>query len=254
MLSVRDAMSIDPLAVLADSSVEQAVALMERRRGQPLVVVDDSGAVSGVLQERDLLRATGPEARCRDLVVGPPRILDESAPLVSAMGFLRHDLDVVVITRNGRPTGTLCACDLARVAQHLLPVDQRVSSLPQDGSWQVVDGDRAPDEVLAAMAAHGTERVVVLRAGLAAAVLDRELLAWACRAGVDQVSRIPRRVGFAVRLDASLRRAAHDLARSGALALPVVGDHGELVGLVTRQHLLDALHDALERLPAAAVA
>lgn len=255
MLTLDDVMSIVHEAVLADQPVEVAAARLEQHPRQPLVVVDRGGALLGVLRERHVLHATDPGQRCGALVDGPPRTLDASAPLPTAMrAGLDDDDGVIVVTRDGRPVGTLSGFDLARIAQQVLPEELRVSDLDLATPFVEVDAEQGPSAALARVAATGARYAVVRRRAMPIGVLSRDELAGARRLGVDRLGTALRRVVFPAGRSFAVRRVAHDLLRTRSHALPVLDVHGDLVGVVTLAQVAEAVRAGLERLPDAAVA
>jgi CBS domain-containing protein len=63
VMKVSDLMSRDVLTAAPDTSLKEAAALLSRRGISGLPVVDDAGAVVGVLSEADILVKAGGEAR-----------------------------------------------------------------------------------------------------------------------------------------------------------------------------------------------
>jgi len=74
-LLVRDLMTNDPVTVSPEDSLETAMAAMVDHRIRELPVMED-GALAGILTERDLKMALGPDARRMRLDAIDPRQLD----------------------------------------------------------------------------------------------------------------------------------------------------------------------------------
>ncbi|HVM24088.1 MAG TPA: CBS domain-containing protein [Candidatus Limnocylindrales bacterium] len=128
-LRVEDLMTIDPVTVSADATIEEAEELLRRNRITGLPVVDVSGRLVGVISQTDLLYLAMPSVqaliRHRDSGIRVGEVM--STPPVTIDGELRigaaarvmdegrlHRL--VAVDRTGRPIGVISAMDFVRLA------------------------------------------------------------------------------------------------------------------------------------------
>jgi len=123
-LAVADVMTMDPVTVGADATVEAAEELLASYRVSGLPVVDAGGHLVGVLSRTDLLLEGGPvmsqllRGRATGLRVGelmsrPPLTVGLSATLVDAARIMRDERvhRLVVVNEQGEPIGVLSATD-----------------------------------------------------------------------------------------------------------------------------------------------
>jgi CBS-domain-containing membrane protein len=123
-LTVADVMTIDPVLISADASLEEATRLLHARAITGLPVVDAGGALLGVISQTDLLaigdtaigrairaRATG--IRVGELMTSPAVTVPMTSSLQEGARRMRdgriHRL--VAIDDAGRPVGVLSAID-----------------------------------------------------------------------------------------------------------------------------------------------
>jgi CBS domain-containing protein len=123
-LAVGDVMTIDPVTVGVDATVEAAERLLAAYRISGLPVVDGAGHLVGVLSRTDLLLDGGPvltklmRGRASGLRVGelmsrPPLTVSLSATLVEAARIMRDERvhRLVVVNEQDEPIGVLSATD-----------------------------------------------------------------------------------------------------------------------------------------------
>lgn len=142
-MKAQDVMARDVLTVSPQTSINTAIALMLEKRVSGLPVVDDKGALVGILTEGDLLRrvetGTGDKKRSwfMEFLVGPGaeaaeyvrshsrRVSDlmtpdvvtapVTAPLDDIVALMeRHHVRRVPITTDGRLVGIVSRADLLR--------------------------------------------------------------------------------------------------------------------------------------------
>ncbi|HEY8239092.1 MAG TPA: CBS domain-containing protein [Candidatus Limnocylindrales bacterium] len=121
---VADHMAASPILVRADASLSEAVALMDRHHVHGLPVIDDEGALIGVLSQTDLNRARSteylwanwPGLAVRHLMTSPAITVHKSTPLLVAARRMEeehiHRLVVVEDGDDGWPIGVLSMTDL----------------------------------------------------------------------------------------------------------------------------------------------
>jgi len=123
-LMVADLMTLDPVVIAVDAALEDAERLMRERHISGLPVVDQSGALVGVISQTDVLEDGGaPMAlllrrkpsglRVGELMTSPAMTVEITAPLVEAARIMRDNRihRVVAIDERGRPVGVLSASD-----------------------------------------------------------------------------------------------------------------------------------------------
>jgi CBS domain-containing protein len=121
---VADHMAASPILVRADAQLSEAVALMDRHHVHGLPVVDDDGALLGVLSQTDLNRARSteylwanwPGLAVRHLMTSPAITVHRSTPLLVAARRMEeehiHRLVVVEDGDDATPVGVLSMTDL----------------------------------------------------------------------------------------------------------------------------------------------
>jgi CBS domain-containing protein len=127
-MTVADVMTMDPVTVGVDESIEAAEQLLAAYRISGLPVVDAGGHLVGVLSRSDLLLDGGPglsklvRGRTSGLRVGelmsrPPITVGLSASLAEAARIMRDERvhRLVVVNEHGEPIGVLSATDYVRL-------------------------------------------------------------------------------------------------------------------------------------------
>lgn len=128
-LRVADLMTIDPVIVPADATLEEAEALMREYRVSGLPVVDEAGRLVGVISQTDLLylavsrvralirHRTG-TIRVGEVMSTPPVTIDAGAQLATAAEVMTRDRihRLVVVDGGERPIGVLSAMDFVALA------------------------------------------------------------------------------------------------------------------------------------------
>jgi CBS domain-containing protein len=127
-LVVADVMTVDPVTVGVDDTVEIAERLLAVYRVSGLPVVDGAGQLVGVLSRTDLLLEGGPALtqvlrgrtsglRVGELMSSPPVIVSLSATLVEAARIMRDERvhRLVVVDYRDAPIGVLSATDFVRL-------------------------------------------------------------------------------------------------------------------------------------------
>lgn len=123
-LRVDDLMTIDPVVVAADATIEVAEDLLRRHHISGLPVVSPDGKLVGVISQTDVLYLAVPAVqalirhRSRGIRVGevmstPPLTIDGSATLLDAARTMdeRRVHRLVAVDAAGRPIGVISAMD-----------------------------------------------------------------------------------------------------------------------------------------------
>jgi CBS domain-containing protein len=123
-LMVADLMTLDPVVIGVDAAIEEAERLMRERHISGLPVVDEQGALVGVISQTDVLEDGGaPMAillrrkpsglRVGELMSSPAVTVAITAPLVEGARLMRDNRihRVVAVDEHGRPVGVLSASD-----------------------------------------------------------------------------------------------------------------------------------------------
>jgi CBS domain-containing protein len=122
--TVGDLMALDPIVILANASLDEAAALLDRNHISGLPVVDASGSLVGVVSQTDLVRARStqylwanwPGLAVRHLMTSPAVTVHRSTPLAIAAARMErqhiHRLVVVADDDENLPIGILSMTDL----------------------------------------------------------------------------------------------------------------------------------------------
>jgi CBS domain-containing protein len=123
-LLVADVMTIDPVVVGVDASMEEAAQLFRAYSITGLPVVDGSGALVGVISQTDILaradsligrlvRGKPSGLRVGEVMSAPPVTVPMSGSLADAARVIVDSKvhRVVAIDGHGRPVGVLSAID-----------------------------------------------------------------------------------------------------------------------------------------------
>jgi CBS domain-containing protein len=127
-LAVADVMTMDPVTVAVDATVEDAEHLLAAFRVSGLPVVDGAGRLVGVLSRTDLLLDSGPTLkqlvrgrasglRVGELMSSPALTVGLSATLVEAARIMHGERvhRLVVVNDDDVPIGVLSATDYVRL-------------------------------------------------------------------------------------------------------------------------------------------
>lgn len=123
-LRVADLMTIDPITVAVDATVEEAEDLLRRHRITGLPVVDGGGRLVGVISLTDLLYLAQPTVgalirgresgiRVGEVMSVPPITIDTTATVRDAARTMDADRlhRLVAVDAQGRPVGVLSSMD-----------------------------------------------------------------------------------------------------------------------------------------------
>jgi CBS domain-containing protein len=153
---VRDVMVAELVTVRVDSGLADAAGLLERHQISGMPVLDDGGALVGVLSESDLLRARAtdylwaswPTLRVKHLMTTPALTIRGSDPLtLAARRMERHHVSRLVVVADqdeSRAIGVVAISDLLRVIA-VLPGDTVPEPLEPDEAGAPMDIDGIGD-------------------------------------------------------------------------------------------------------------
>jgi CBS domain-containing protein len=124
-LLVADLMTIDPVVVAVDDTIEAAARLLHANSISGLPVVDDAGALVGVISQTDivgvmdspvgrLIRTRPSGFRVGELMTSPALTVPMTGSVREAARSMvdAHVHRLVAIDDDGRPVGVLSAIDL----------------------------------------------------------------------------------------------------------------------------------------------
>ena len=120
---VSDLMTREPLVVAhAHDTARRAARTMAAAEIRHLPVVDEAGALVGILSQRDLLGCDDPDARVADLMSEEViTVAPETAAYEAALLLWTRRIGCVPVTRNdGTLVGLLTESDFVRLAYALL--------------------------------------------------------------------------------------------------------------------------------------
>lgn len=128
-LRVADLMTIDPVVISVDASIEDAEELLRLNRITGLPVLDLSGRLVGVVSQTDLLYLAVPAIqaiirhrergiRVGEVMSSPPVTIDGSATVRDAARRMNDERlhRLVAVDDHGRPTGVISAMDFVALA------------------------------------------------------------------------------------------------------------------------------------------
>lgn len=128
-LRVADLMTIDPVVVSVDASIEDAEELLRHNRITGLPVVDLAGRLVGVISQSDLLYLAVPAVqalirhrqsgvRVGEVMSSPPVTIDGTATVRDAARRMNADRlhRLVAVDDHGRPSGVITAMDFVALA------------------------------------------------------------------------------------------------------------------------------------------
>ncbi|HEX5038593.1 MAG TPA: CBS domain-containing protein [Candidatus Limnocylindria bacterium] len=128
-LHVADLMTIDPVVVSVDATIEEAEELLRHHRISGLPVVDLSGRLVGVISQTDLLYLAVPTVqalirhresgiRVGEVMSVPPVTVETTSTIVDAARLMHRDHlhRLVAVDAHGRPVGVISAMDFVALA------------------------------------------------------------------------------------------------------------------------------------------
>lgn len=140
-MKVRKHMTPRPITIAEDADFKQAMGIMQKHRIRRLPVVDASGALAGIVAERDLVAAAD---RYLSSPVDVARIMtrqvftiDEDAPVVDAAAMLiEHKIGgLPVIDASGMLLGIITETDLLKALTTLIQKGEaKLRTTPKHGA------------------------------------------------------------------------------------------------------------------------
>lgn len=128
-LRVADLMTLDPVSIPLDATIEEAEVLLRHHRITGLPVIDADDRLVGVISQTDLLylalpsvraliRHSGSSIRVGEVMSTPPITIDAAARLTDAARMMDRDHlhRLVVVDAHGHPIGVLAAMDFVALA------------------------------------------------------------------------------------------------------------------------------------------
>jgi CBS domain-containing protein len=128
-LRVADLMTIDPIVVSADASIEEAEELMRHHRITGLPVIDLAGRLVGVISQTDLLYLAVPAVqalirhresgiRVGEVMSTPPVTIEAITTVRDAARRMHEERlhRLVAVDDHGHPTGVIAAMDYVALA------------------------------------------------------------------------------------------------------------------------------------------
>ncbi|HFD39995.1 MAG TPA: CBS domain-containing protein [Anaerolineae bacterium] len=117
---VIERMTTQPVTVGEDTTVAQALAVIEEHKLRHLPVVDKEGALVGIVSEKDLLRAENDDpvkgVMTRDVITVTEYTAIEEAARIMA----DHKISSLPVMRDGRLVGIITETDLFNIFLELL--------------------------------------------------------------------------------------------------------------------------------------
>jgi CBS domain-containing protein len=128
-MRVAELMTIDPITVAMDATIEEAEDRMRRHHVTGLPVVDDAGRLVGVISQTDILFLDVPEVRALirgrphgvrvgEVMSAPPVTIDAVASVQDAAIRMHAESihRLVAVDDHGRPVGVISAMDFVALA------------------------------------------------------------------------------------------------------------------------------------------
>ena len=148
VLRIENVMVSDVITVEAETTVRQAVDLMNKHEIGCLIVVDEEEKPVGILTERDLLRRVLAKRKdpvrvkvsqvmSKPLVTGTPHMDLEAA----ARLMFNKKIKKLPVVENGQLVGLVTLTDMVRVQPHIIKVLKKLArtELPPKRIKKVVD-------------------------------------------------------------------------------------------------------------------
>ncbi len=178
-LRMSDVMSASPVTAPSTLDFRDAYRLIAEKGLRHLIVVDDSGSVTGVVSETDFMHHMGMEylvgiknvgnAMTRDLIS-----LNEDATLAEAVDLMSmKKISSVIVTREKIPVGILTERDVAGLARTISDPAQVGIATVMKSPVQTIDASSLMPDAMEQMASANIRRLVVVENGILAGIVTR---------------------------------------------------------------------------------
>jgi CBS domain-containing protein len=187
MMLVRDRMSTPPITVRADTSFQEALALMQVHDIRRVPVVDERGALVGIVAQRDVLiaalRFLQSRVEVSEVMAAPVVTVSSDTTLASvAKTMLEKKIGGLPVVDGDRLAGIFTERDVLTrvVAAGRRPEDTRVADV-MSSDLVVAEVNESCEECLSRMQRTRVRHLIVLDQGRLAGILSlRDLLAADC--------------------------------------------------------------------------
>ena len=126
-LKAGDIMSVPPVTIGRDASLQEAAKVMKDKGIGSLIVVDSEGRVEGIITERDLVFALAESKKTSELQVWMfmtenPLTVAPHTPMIEALNIMRNSniRHLPVVDKDGKPVGMLSIKDILEAVALLL--------------------------------------------------------------------------------------------------------------------------------------
>ena len=115
-MKAREIMTRDVVSVLPDTPVREIAKLLADRSISAVPVVDNEGALIGMVSEADLIGRDEPSREAREIMTGPVVTIGEDTNTGEIARLLQsYRIKRVPVIKNGRVVGIVSRADLLRV-------------------------------------------------------------------------------------------------------------------------------------------
>lgn len=178
-LKMSDMMSSPPLTATGDMDFRDAYRLISERGFRHLIVVDESGRLTGVVSEADFLHHLGMEYLVEFKTVGAAMTTDvltlpETATLADVVNMMaRHRISCVPIARNGKPVGILTERDVVSLAREIIDPAHVSITRVMTAPVRTIHADYPLQGAVRIMEEAGIRRLVVVEGGIINGLVTR---------------------------------------------------------------------------------
>ncbi|MHA2940070.1 CBS domain-containing protein [Vibrio sp. RC27] len=158
MIKIEDLMTRHPHTLTSSETVEQAQKLMHQHEIRHIPIVDELGALVGVLSQRDILRAQNSsliysqttselfDAPISQLMNGKVISVSPKAGLKQSAIFMqKHKVGCLPVVEQGELVGIITDSDFVAIAINLLELEEE--SEPVESDFPDMDTEKYNDEL-----------------------------------------------------------------------------------------------------------
>ena len=124
MISISDIMTVDPVCLGPEATLVEAGALMRDNRIRHIPIVDDSGALIGLITQRDLLAVASGEKEAhfaREVMRKKIYTVTESSDMRgAALTMQKYKIGSLPVLKDGEVVGIITDSDYVALAINLL--------------------------------------------------------------------------------------------------------------------------------------